>query len=149
MVINYAAFWVSSGVVARSSSGGKFASGAPAGVPGRRTINPLGDVVAADAHGLPKPARVRVALGVPNAINVAAAVVFLALRQGNPVGVFFSQSAVLFAALLAECGHALPHVALALQVIQVMLVILLVPYILRKVLLEVASPLPFLWETRP
>ena len=149
MVANYVAFCVSSGVVARSSSGGKSASGVPAGVLGRRTINPLGDVVAADAHGELKPARVRDALGVPNAINVVVAAAFLVSRPGNLAGVFFSQNAVLFAVLLVECGHALLHVVLALQVILEMSLILLVHYILRKIPLEVASPLTFLRETRP
>ena len=148
MVVNYATFWVSSGVVVRSSSGGKSASGVPAGVPGRRTI-PVRGAVAADAHGLPRPALERVALGAPNATSVAVAVAFLAYPSAKHVGVFFSQNAVLFAVLPVGCGHALPRVVLALHVILVLLVIPLMPYILRKAPLEVASPLPFLWETRP
>ena len=149
MVVNYVAFWVSSNVVVRNSSGGKFANGVPADVLGRRTIKPPEAAVATDAHGRPKPARVKDALGVPNATNVAVVAVSLVSRPGSPADASFSLNAVLFAVLLVGCGHALLHVALALRVILLMSLILLGPYILRRVLLEVALPLTFLRVASP
>ena len=144
MVVNYVAFWGSSNVVVRNSSGGEFANGAPADVLGRRTTKQAEVAVATDAPGRPKPARVKDALGVPNATNVAVVAVSLVSLPVSLVDASFSLNAVLFAVSLAGCGHALLHVALALRVILLMSLILLGPYILRRVLLEVASPLTFL-----
>ena len=149
MVVNYAAFWVSSGVVVRNSSGGNCASGVPADGRGRKTTNPLGDVVAVGASGVLKPARVRDALGVPNATSAVAAAVFLVSLQESLVDASFSLNAVLFAVSLAECGHVLLHVALALRVTLPMAWTLLVflqvaEKTLRRILLEVTLPLAFL-----
>jgi hypothetical protein len=149
LVVNYVAFWVSSNVVVRNSSGGEFANGAPADALGRRTTQQGEAAVATDAPGRPKPARVKDALGVPNATNVAVVAVSLVSLPVSLVDASFSLNAVLFAVSLAGCGHALLHVALALQVILPMAWILLVflqvaEMILRRVLLEVALPLAFL-----
>ena len=143
MVVNYVAFWGSPNVVVRNSSGGEFANGA------RRTTKPAEAAVATDAPGRPKPARVKDALGVPNATSAVAAAVFLVSLQESLVDASFSLNAVLFAVSLAGCGHALLHVALALRVILPMAWILLVflqvaEKTLRRILLEVALPLAFL-----
>jgi hypothetical protein len=144
LVVNYVAFWGSSNVVVRNSSGGEFANGAPADALGRRTTQQGEAAVATDAPGRPKPARVKDALGVPNATNVAVVAVSLVSLPESLVDASFSLNAVLFAVSLAGCGHALLHVALALRVILLMSLILLGPFILRRVLLEVALPLAFL-----
>ena len=149
MVVNYVAFWGSSNVAVRNSSGGEFANGVPADVLGRRTIKPPEAAVATDAHGRPKPARVKDALGVPNATNVAVVAVSLVSLPVSLVDASFSLNAVLFAVLLAECGHVLLHVALALRVTLPMAWTLLVflqvaEKTLRRILLEVALPLAFL-----
>ena len=149
MVVNYVAFWGSSNVVVRNSSGGEFANGAPVDVLGRRTTKQAEVAVATDAPGRPKPARVKDALGVPNATNVAVVAVSLVSRPGSPADASFSLNAVLFAVSLAECGHVLLHVALALRVTLPMAWTLLVflqvaEKTLRRILLEVALPLAFL-----
>ena len=133
----------------RNSSGGEFADGVPADALGRKTTKPAEAAVATDAPGRPKPARVRDAHGVLNVTNVAAAAVSLVSRPGNPVDASFSLNAVLFAVSLAECGHVLLHVALALRVTLPMAWTLLVflqvaEKTLRRILLEVALPLAFL-----
>jgi len=149
LVVNYVAFWVSSSVVVRNSSGGESANGVPAGVLGRRTTQQGEAAVATDAHGRPKPARAKDALGVPNATSAVAAAVFPVSLQESLVDASFSLNAVLFAVSLAECGHVLLHVALALRVTLPMAWTLLVflqvaEKTLRRILLEVALPLAFL-----
>ena len=138
----------------RNSSGGEFANGAPADALGRRTTQQGEAAVAPDAPGRPKPARVKDALGVLNATNVAVVAVSPVSRPVSLVDASFSLNAVLFAVLLAGCGHALLHVALALRVILPMAWILLVflqvaEMILRRVLLEVALPLACLRVALP